>query len=35
MTPSKRNTLILALVSAIAAYLFFTPDNFWDWSSRP
>ncbi len=29
MTPSKRNTLILALVSAIAAYLFFHADNFW------
>jgi preprotein translocase subunit SecD len=29
MTPSKRNTLILALVSAIAAYLFFNADNFW------
>ena len=29
MTPSRRNTLILALVSAIAAYLFFHADNFW------
>ena len=29
MTPSKRNTLILAAVSAIAAYLFFQADNFW------
>jgi preprotein translocase subunit SecD len=29
MTPSKRNTLILALVSAIAAYLFYSADNFW------
>ena len=29
MTPSKRNTLILALVAAIAAYLFFHADNFW------
>lgn len=29
MTPSKRNTLILAAVSAIAAYLFYQADNFW------
>ena len=29
MTPSKRNVLILALVSAIAAYLFYSADNFW------
>jgi len=29
MTPSRRNTLLLALVSAIAAYLFFHADNFW------
>ena len=29
MTPSRRNTLILAVVSAIAAYLFFQADNFW------
>lgn len=29
MTPSRRNTLILAVVSAIAAYLFFHADNFW------
>ena len=29
MTPSKRNTLILAAVAAIAAYLFFQADNFW------
>ena len=29
MTPSRRNTLILAAASAIAAYLFFQADNFW------
>lgn len=29
MTPSRRNTLILAVVSAIAAYLFYHADNFW------
>src|SRR5947199_3851503 len=29
MTPSKRNVLILAAVSAIAAYLFYSADNFW------
>ncbi|MDB4946526.1 MAG: Protein-export rane protein SecD [Labilithrix sp.] len=29
MTPSKRNTLILALVAGVAAYLFFHADNFW------
>ncbi|MBX3190290.1 MAG: protein translocase subunit SecD [Labilithrix sp.] len=29
MNSSKRNTLLLALVSAVAAYLFFRADNFW------
>ncbi len=29
MTPSKRNTLILALVAAISAYFFQQADNFW------
>ena len=29
MTPSKRNTLILAVVAGISAYLFFQADNFW------
>ncbi len=29
MTPSRRNTLILAVVAAISAYLFFQADNFW------
>src|SRR4051812_14131115 len=29
MSPSKRNVLILAVVSAIAAYLFYNADNFW------
>ena len=29
MTPSKRNTLIFALGSAIGAYLFYSADNFW------
>lgn len=29
MTPSKRNTLILALVAAISAYLFYRADSFW------
>ncbi len=29
MTPSKRNTLILAAVAAVATYLFFQADNFW------
>lgn len=29
MTPSRRNTLIFALLSAIVAYLFFHADNFW------
>lgn len=29
MTPSRRNTLILAVLSAIVAYLFFQADNFW------
>jgi preprotein translocase subunit SecD len=29
MTPSKRNTLILAVASAIVAYLFYSADNFW------
>jgi preprotein translocase subunit SecD len=29
MTPSRRNTLILAVVAGIAAYLFFQADNFW------
>jgi len=29
MTPSRRNTLILAVVAGISAYLFFQADNFW------
>ena len=29
MSPSKRNTLLFALVSAVGAYLFFRADNFW------
>jgi preprotein translocase subunit SecD len=29
MTPSKRNTLIFAMLAAVAAYLFFQADNFW------
>jgi len=29
MTPAKRNTLILAVVAGVAAYLFFRADNFW------
>ncbi len=29
MTPSRRNTLALAVASAIATYLFYQADNFW------
>jgi preprotein translocase subunit SecD len=29
MNPSKRNTLLLALASAVGAYLFYRADNFW------